>query len=130
MHSVLMPTCQGRLCAPRPAITLPQTSLKILVQRPLHSSRNVLTSGAVRRANFARLQTSASLKFDTEVFTAERVEFAGSEEFIYRGGRDKFNKLPEAFEGIKRIAFIGWGSQVSYCIYRSVQWSLHEEIDL
>ena len=46
---------------------------------------------------------------------------AGNEEFIYRGGRDKFKKLPEAFKGIKRIAFIGWGSQVSYCINVSVQ---------
>ena len=100
------------------------------VQRPLHSFRNVLESGRVRRTAFARLQTSVSLKFDTEVFTAERVEFAGSEEFIYRGGRDKFKKLPEAFNGIKRIAFIGWGSQVSYCKYSSVQGSLHEKIDL
>ncbi|CAK0786694.1 hypothetical protein CVIRNUC_009908 [Coccomyxa viridis] len=83
----------------------------MLVQRPLPSSRNVLTSRGVRRTNFARLQTCASLKFDTQVFTAERVEFAGNEEFIYRGGRDKFKKLPEAFKGIKRIAFIGWGSQ-------------------
>ena len=113
MQPVRMPTCQGRLCAPRPAFTLPQTSLRMLVQRPLPSSRNVLTSRGVRRTNFARLQICASLKFDTEVFTAERVEFAGNEEFIYRGGRDKFKKLPEAFKGIKRIAFIGWGSQVA-----------------
>lgn len=28
-----------------------------------------------------------------------------------RGGRDKYNLLPEAFKGIKQIGVIGWGSQ-------------------
>ena len=28
-----------------------------------------------------------------------------------RGGRDKYNLLPEAFAGIKQIGVIGWGSQ-------------------
>jgi ketol-acid reductoisomerase len=54
----------------------------------------------------------AALKFDTKVFTPEKVDFAGTEEYIYRGGRDKFSLLPDAFKGIKKIAFIGWGSQV------------------
>lgn len=31
--------------------------------------------------------------------------------FCCRGGRDKFDKLPEAFRGIKQIGVIGWGSQ-------------------
>lgn len=29
----------------------------------------------------------------------------------YRGGRDKYSLLPEAFKGIKQIGVIGWGSQ-------------------
>ncbi len=28
-----------------------------------------------------------------------------------RGGRDKFNKLPEAWANIKSVGVIGWGSQ-------------------
>ena len=112
MQPALMASCQGRLCAPRPIVALPHTSLRSLVLcKPLQSSRG-LRSANVRRASTSRLQIAATLKFDTKVFTPERVEFAGSEEFIYRGGRDKFKHLPEAFKGIKRIAFIGWGSQV------------------
>ncbi|KAK9826369.1 hypothetical protein WJX81_003435 [Elliptochloris bilobata] len=53
----------------------------------------------------------AVLEFDTKVFKKERVDFAGKPEFIYRGGRDKYNLLPEAFEGIKKIGVVGWGSQ-------------------
>lgn len=56
----------------------------------------------------------AAIKFDTKVFTPEKVDFAGTEEYIYRGGRDKYKLLPEAFKGIKKISFIGWGSQVSH----------------
>lgn len=33
-------------------------------------------------------------------------------QYIVRGGRDKFNLLPEAFKGIKQIGVLGWGSQV------------------
>ncbi len=59
-----------------------------------------------------RLHILSAISFDTKVFQPERVEFAGTEEYIYRGGRDKYKLLPEAFKGIKKIAFIGWGSQV------------------
>ena len=51
------------------------------------------------------------LEFDTKVFQKEKVEFAGFEEFIYRGGRDKLSKLPDAWKGIKTVGVIGWGSQ-------------------
>ncbi len=37
--------------------------------------------------------------------------FAGNEEYIWPGGRDKLEKLPQAFAGIKQIGVIGWGSQ-------------------
>ena len=53
----------------------------------------------------------AVLEFDTKVFQKEKVQFADHTEFIYRGGRDKYKLLPEAFKGIKQIGVIGWGSQ-------------------
>ena len=53
----------------------------------------------------------AVLEFDTKVFQKEKVQFADHTEFIYRGGRDKYKLLPEAFKGIKKIGVIGWGSQ-------------------
>jgi len=39
------------------------------------------------------------------------VNFADTQEQIVKGGRDLFPKLPKAFEGIKEIGVIGWGSQ-------------------
>ena len=35
------------------------------------------------------------MQFDTKVFQAEKVDFAGHEEYIYRGGRDKFKLLKD-----------------------------------
>jgi hypothetical protein len=45
------------------------------------------------------------------VFKKELVKFANTEEYIVRGGRDKFPLLKTAFSGIKQIGVIGWGSQ-------------------
>lgn len=53
----------------------------------------------------------ASLDFDTSLFKKEKVNLAGHEEFMVRGGRDLFHLLPDAFKGIKQIGVIGWGSQ-------------------
>ena len=66
----------------------------------------------LRRKLDGRLLCRATLEFDTKIFQKEKVSFAGKEEFIYRGGRDKFNLLPEAWKGIKQVGVIGWGSQV------------------
>lgn len=33
-------------------------------------------------------------------------------QYIVRGGRELFDLLPDAFNGIKQIGVIGWGSQV------------------
>lgn len=52
-----------------------------------------------------------ALDFDTEVFNKEKINLAGNDEFIVRGGRDLFPLLPKAFKGIKQIGVIGWGSQ-------------------
>jgi len=66
-----------------------------------------------RRA--VRVCTNAvKFDYDTKVFQKELVKFADTEEYIYRGGRDKYALLPEAFKGIKQIGVIGWGSQVGW----------------
>lgn len=49
--------------------------------------------------------------FTSEVFDVENVSLAGCEESILRGGRDKFGLLKDAFEGVKTIGVVGWGSQ-------------------
>jgi ketol-acid reductoisomerase len=46
-----------------------------------------------------------------QVFEKELLKFADTEEYIVRGGRDKYAQLPQAFAGIKKIGVIGWGSQ-------------------
>ncbi|KGE72237.1 ketol-acid reductoisomerase [Spirochaeta lutea] len=51
------------------------------------------------------------LDFTTNVFEKEKISLAGTTEYIVRGGRHLFSKLPAAFEGIKTIGVIGWGSQ-------------------
>lgn len=53
------------------------------------------------------------MKFDftTKVFDKEKITLAGTEEYIVRGGRHLFSKLPQAFAGVSQIGVIGWGSQ-------------------
>jgi len=51
------------------------------------------------------------LDFNTKHFKKELVSFAGHDEYIVRGGRDKFPGLKEAFKGVKTVGVIGWGSQ-------------------
>lgn len=57
-----------------------------------------------------RRMTTVSM-FESSVFEPELIKLAGTEETIVRGGRDLFDKLPEAFKGIEKIGVIGWGSQ-------------------
>ena len=49
--------------------------------------------------------------FQTKVFDKELITLADTEEYIVRGGRSQFGKLPAAFDGIRQIGVIGWGSQ-------------------
>ena len=49
--------------------------------------------------------------FTSNVFETEIIELADTSETIVRGGRDKFALLSKAFDGIKQIGVIGWGSQ-------------------
>ena len=79
------------------------------------AARPAAAAPCTRRGRAAAVAPLAAvapkLEFDTKVFQKEKVEFAGFEEFIYRGGRDKLSKLPEAWKGIKSVGVIGWGSQ-------------------
>ncbi len=52
-----------------------------------------------------------SLNFDSKVFEKEHIQLSGTDEYIVRGGRHLFHLLPQAFEGVKTIGVIGWGSQ-------------------
>jgi ketol-acid reductoisomerase len=49
--------------------------------------------------------------FTTKVFDIQPLPLADRTEYIVRGGRHLFPKLPEAFEGIRQIGVIGWSSQ-------------------
>src|SRR5918992_4920794 len=49
--------------------------------------------------------------FTSKVFETEVIHLSDTQERIVRGGRDRFALLPQAFEGIKQIGVIGWGSQ-------------------
>lgn len=53
------------------------------------------------------------MDFQTTVFEKEHINLAGRREAIVRGGRDLFDRLPRAFEGISQIGVIGWGPQAS-----------------
>jgi len=49
--------------------------------------------------------------FTSNVFATETIQLGQTRETIVRGGRDKFALLPRAFDGIRQIGVIGWGSQ-------------------
>ncbi|CAA0832724.1 Ketol-acid reductoisomerase- chloroplastic [Striga hermonthica] len=66
---------------------------------------------AVRMVSTPAIKPPASLDFDTSLFTKEKINLAGHDEFIVRGGRNLFKMLPDAFKGINQIGVIGWGSQ-------------------
>ena len=51
------------------------------------------------------------MSFTSKVFETRVVKMADREETIVAGGRHLFPLLPKAFEGIKQIGVIGWGSQ-------------------
>ncbi|KAG6416863.1 hypothetical protein SASPL_124304 [Salvia splendens] len=85
-------------------------SLKPL--RSAASSRATTGSAsAARMVSVPAIKPQESLDFQTSVFKKEKVNLAGHEEYIVRGGRDLFKLLPDAFKGIKQIGVIGWGSQ-------------------
>jgi ketol-acid reductoisomerase len=55
---------------------------------------------------------SRSQDFTSKVFKKEQLSLPnGNTEYVVRGGRDLLPLLPKAFDGIKKIGVIGWGSQ-------------------
>ncbi|MCZ4602417.1 ketol-acid reductoisomerase [Streptomyces sp. Lzd4kr] len=54
---------------------------------------------------------TTDLDFQTTVFDKEYVDLGERREAIVRGGRHLFERLPRAFEGVRQIGVIGWGSQ-------------------
>jgi hypothetical protein len=86
----------------------PSLGFRVLPQ--ILRGRCVRTSAPTCRRNLSFI-CKAILEYDTKVFPKEKVEFAGREEYIYRGGRDKFGLLGSAWQDIKQIGVIGWGSQ-------------------
>lgn len=94
--------------------TLPCAHRCSLLQPP-HIASLSGTRLSARRASSrqgrAHFQILNVLDFDTKVWEKEKKSFAGNPEFIWQGGRDKLEKLPQAFAGIKQIGVIGWGSQ-------------------
>jgi ketol-acid reductoisomerase len=53
------------------------------------------------------------LDFETTVFEKEYIAVADRREAIVRGGRNLFDRLPEAFAGVRQLGVIGWGPQGS-----------------
>jgi len=54
---------------------------------------------------------ATDLTFTSNVFQKQTIQVADRTEEIVVGGRHLFPLLPKAFEGIKQIGVIGWGSQ-------------------
>ncbi|KOM43776.1 hypothetical protein LR48_Vigan05g138100 [Vigna angularis] len=87
-----------------------QSSSSKLTFKSLKLSRCGAALGA-RMVAAPAVKAPTQLDFDTKVFKKEKVNLAGHDEYIVRGGRDLFHFLPDAFKGIKQIGVIGWGSQ-------------------
>jgi ketol-acid reductoisomerase len=54
---------------------------------------------------------TTDLTFQSNVFQKKIIAVSGRKEEVVVGGRNLFSLLPKAFEGIKQIGVIGWGSQ-------------------
>lgn len=104
---------------PMPSLLVPSRTYLSL---PPHdgTGSSWLGTQAVRRASASATAATASRRsglqamsasFDTKVFKKTPIKLGGTNEEIVKGGRDLFPLLPKAFEGIKQIGIIGWGSQ-------------------
>ena len=65
-------------------------------------------SAAQQIASKSSIQLQA---FTTSIFETTQVQLGKEKETIVKGGRDKYELVTKAFEGIKNIGVIGWGSQ-------------------
>ncbi|CAB1117776.1 unnamed protein product [Ectocarpus sp. CCAP 1310/34] len=89
---------------------------------PMSNARSPWAVSAPRAAATAAapgrtaLSMGVHMEFDTKVFEKQRISLGGTEEDVVKGGRDLFELLPKAFEGIEKIGaryhrVVGWGSQ-------------------
>lgn len=95
----------------RPPAALPLSSP---MQRATHRARSprcALGAQGTAAAGLASDERRAASDFDSECFRKEKIRLADAEEYIVRGGRDVFSSLPCAFEGVRTVGVIGWGSQ-------------------
>eukprot|EP00217_Crustomastix_stigmatica_P013448 CAMPEP_0183792958 /NCGR_PEP_ID=MMETSP0803_2-20130417/2901_1 /TAXON_ID=195967 /ORGANISM="Crustomastix stigmata, Strain CCMP3273" /LENGTH=562 /DNA_ID=CAMNT_0026037327 /DNA_START=75 /DNA_END=1763 /DNA_ORIENTATION=- len=74
---------------------------------PAAPARSVLCAAVAEPPSPA----GSAVPFASDIFKVDTVEVAGETEYIVKGGRDKFDKLPQALVGIKNVGVIGWGSQ-------------------
>ena len=81
----------------------------LAAQRPAAPLRSPLRPA--QHSSSSQKCSAVHLDFNTKTFTKDLVKFASSEEYIVRGGRDKFPLLKNAFAGFNQIGVIGWGSQ-------------------
>ncbi|KAG7342043.1 ketol-acid reductoisomerase [Nitzschia inconspicua] len=76
------------------------------------ASASAFAPPAFVNKNVATAPSSAlSMAFSSKIFETQEVQLGETKETIVKGGRDLFPLLPKAFEGIKQIGVIGWGSQ-------------------
>ena len=54
---------------------------------------------------------TATAPFTSNIFEVEKLTLDNHDEWVVRGGRHLFDKLPAALDGVKQIGVIGWGSQ-------------------
>jgi ketol-acid reductoisomerase len=52
-----------------------------------------------------------NLTFTSKVFPVDSFRIGDRTEYVVKGGRHLFPLLPKAFEGVRQIGVIGWGSQ-------------------
>ncbi len=57
------------------------------------------------------MPTPLNLSFTSKVFQVDSFRIGGREEQVVKGGRHLFPLLPKAFEGVRQVGVIGWGSQ-------------------
>ncbi|CAN0165166.1 unnamed protein product [Ectocarpus fasciculatus] len=76
---------------------------------PTSNARSPWAVSAPRAATAAAasgrtaLSMGVHMEFDTKVFEKQRITLGGTEEDVVKGGRDLFELLPKAFEGIEKI---------------------------
>ena len=52
-----------------------------------------------------------NLTFTSKIFPIDSFRIGDREEQVVKGGRHLFSLLPKAFDGVRQIGIIGWGSQ-------------------